>query len=345
MLPVPSAMRSPRRLRGKQPPAASGPSARRRLTTKQAPPDRSSLFRSAVLAQAQALECADDTLQPLGPKVRRNHAHYTHVRTTNPSHRQPESFTRAEFYEHMERCYRIVYPDPQSLTGIRNARRAIDATQLAEERGMTLMDKLRRASAQLTCECGGTWCAGVAQILLINIIDKHVFAKAMVRALEMGAKRGTNIGLVGRAGSGKSTLIESLEKVCTTAGKPQQNSSFPWSNAAQCDILLWQDYKHHEQTVSFTDLLSFLVGESVDVRVPGEKNVKVRNVAPMIYSGRAPLPSSFSEPSGRLEYDEMMMERFTTFRFTHPIDKHTRRPDYAQCGKCCAHFYLSNGAP
>ena len=71
----------------------------------------------------------------------------------------------------------------------------------------------------------------------------------------------------------------------------------------------------------------------------------MRNVAPMIYSGRAPLPSSFSEPSERLEYDEMMMERFTTFRFTHPIDKHTWRPDCAQCGKCCAHFYLLNGAP
>ena len=515
-------MRPPRRLRGKQPPAASVPSARRRLTTKQAPPDRSSLFRAAVLAQAHALECADDSLEPLGPKVRRNHVHYTHVRTRNPSHRQPESFTRAEFYDHMERCYRMAYPEPHSLTGsilmfggvakerharafgthlrdehhhcitycsmqhywekvvrisrerfhvylnavahtgytemwqylkapsskkplheldaemylsalhprgealaellalgaqsracrtggqsvlgrghggrnkrarvesvfdlvrthdiqsaedfeafaskeaaagrlaaaemytraghtlprmIRNARRVIDAADLAAERAMTLMDKLRRASAQLTCECDGTWSAGAAHILLRNSIDKHVFATAMLRAFQLGAKRGVNIGLVGKAGSGKSTLIEPLEKVFTTAGKPQQNSSFPLSNAAQCDILLWQDYKHHEPTVSFTDLLSFLVGESVDVRVPGEKNVKVRNVAPMIYSGRAPLSSSFSEPAARMEYDEMMMERFTTFRFTQPIDKHARRPDHPQCGKCCADFYLSNGAP
>ena len=64
---VHSTMRPPRRLRGKQPAPGSAPSTRRRLTSKQAPPDRSTLFRAAVLAQAHALECADDTLQPLGP--------------------------------------------------------------------------------------------------------------------------------------------------------------------------------------------------------------------------------------------------------------------------------------
>ena len=106
-----------RRLHQKTPAPGPSASSRRRLRSKQPPADRSSLFRAAVLAQANALECADDVLQPLGPKVRRNHMHYTHVRTRDPSHRQPESFTRKEFYDHMDTCYRLAYPDTNSLTG------------------------------------------------------------------------------------------------------------------------------------------------------------------------------------------------------------------------------------
>ena len=517
---VHSRMQVRRRFTHKQAAPGSGPSSRRRLQGKQPPPDRSSMLRTAVQAQAHGLECADDTLQPLGPKVRRNHVHYTHVRTRNPAHRQPHSFTRQEFYEHIDTCYRLAYPDPDTLTGsilifggvakerhakafgthlrdehhncitfcsaqhywekvvrvsrenfqvylnavahtgytemwqylkdatpkkplheldaemylsplhprgqelanlleagarsracrtghqsalgrghgrgkrarvdsvfdlirtqnihtaedfesfasteaaagrlavaelctraghnltrtIQNARRVIDAARLADERTMSLVDKLLRAARDLPCECGGAWAVGAAQILLNNGIDRRVFSAAIIRALKMGAKRGVNIGLVGRAGSGKSTLLQPLEKVFKTASKPQQNSSFPLSNTVHCDLLLWQDYKHHEQTVSFTDILSFLVGESVDVRVPGERNIKVCNAAPMFYSGRAPISSSFSEPAARLEYDGMMMERFTTFFFTVPISMDERRPDHPQCAKCCAQFYLHYGS-
>ena len=96
---------------------SSAQPARRRLKGKQPPPDRSSLLRAAVVAQSHALECADDVLQPLGRKAQRNHVHYTHVRTKDPSHRQPGSFTRKEFYDHMDACYRAAYPDQNSLTG------------------------------------------------------------------------------------------------------------------------------------------------------------------------------------------------------------------------------------
>jgi len=109
------------------------------------------------------------------------------------------------------------------------------------------------------------------------------------------------------------------------------------------DILLWQDYKHHEPTLSFTDLLSYLVGESVDVRILGEKNVKVRNKAPLIYSGRKPISSDFADADERREYNEMMMERFAIFSFTIPIPKAHRRADHPHCGKSCAAFYVEYG--
>lgn len=504
------------RLVGKQPP----PDKTRRLVGKQAPAARARLYRAAVAEMAHALECPDDTLGVLQQK-QRNHVHFTHVRTKNRAHRQPGSFTREEFWKHMETCYRLAYPDTESLTGsilmfgcvakerhakawgiqhrdehhhvacfcnrqhywekvvrisrenfkvclnavthtgyttmfrylrepslkkplqeldaelylsplhprgeelalileagsksqscrnrgsssladghrsgrgdkrqrvesvyelvkeqnlrtpedlemfankeaaagrfavaefytrnghkiprmIDNARRILDANALADERAMSLVAKLRRAATELPCICGGTWAKGAAEVLQRNWIDKRAFASAILRALEHGAKREVNVGLVGRAGSGKSMLLEPFEKIFNAAGKPQKNSTFPFANTVDCDILLWQDYKHHEPTVSFTDLLSFFVGESVGVRLPGEKNVKVRNAAPMFYSGRAPLTSSFVDHDERSEYDEMMMERFTTFFFTNPIPKKERKPNHPQCGRCCAAFYGSN---
>ena len=226
---------------------------------------------------------------------------------------------------------------------IANARRVMDAPKSLEEKALTLMGKLLRAAESLTCVCGGSWIPGALQILQRNHIDQNQFIDALCRALELGAKRGVNVGLVGRAGSGKSSLIEPLDQIFKAAGKPQKGSTFPLSNTIGCDVLLWQDYKHHEPTVSFDDLLSYLVGESVDVRIPGEKNVKVRNRAPLIYSGRQAISSRFEDPSERCDYDEMMTERFTLFRFPTPIPKTQRRPDHPHCGKCCAQFYLKIG--
>ena len=77
--------------------------------------------------------------------------------------------------------------------------------------------------------------------------------------------------------------------------------------------------------------------------MPGEKNVKWRNRAHLIYSGRQPIQSSFADPDERADYDNMMMERFTLFKFCTPIPKADRRPDHPHCGKCCARFYLKYG--
>ena len=43
--------------------------------------------------------------------------HWVHVRTDNPLHRQPSSFTRASFWDHLCQVYKAVYPRPQSKTG------------------------------------------------------------------------------------------------------------------------------------------------------------------------------------------------------------------------------------
>jgi hypothetical protein len=484
------------------------------------PPERARKFQEAVLAKAHATECADEGLQSLGAAVQRYHVHWTHVRTKCATHRQPNSFTREQFWQHLETCYRMAYPLEDSLTGsilmfgcvakerhshawgsdlrdehhhcatycsaqhywskvakisretfsvflnavthtgytemwkylrepsakkplaeldaeiflspfhprgedltklleqgarsvacrrgssttlslgnrgpkrarvesvfelvkaqnvqsvadlevfahreavegrtavaefctrhghklqqmIASARRVMDAPALANERNKTLLDKLREAAEHLACVCGDVWIHGACQVLQRNGIHPPVFAAAVLRAFEIGAKRGVNVGLIGSAGCGKSMLVEPLEFIFKAAGKPQKGSSFSLSNTTECDILLWQDYRHDENTVCFTDLLNMLVGETVDIRMPGERNVKVKNTAPLIYTGRTPILSTFQSIEEREGYDEMMAERFTVFSFTKPVPKAERRPDHPHCGKCCATFYLTYGS-
>ena len=79
------------------------------------------------------------------------------------------------------------------------------------------------------------------------------------------------------------------------------------------------------------------------MRILGEKGIKVRNTAPLIYSGRQPMASSFPDADEKAGYDEMMMERFAVFAFKVPIPREERSPNHPHCGKCCASFYLEYG--
>ena len=104
--------------------------------------------------------------------------------------------------------------------------------------------------------------------------------------------------------------------------------------------MLWQDYEHDEGTIRFTDILSILCGETFGVRVPGAKNMKVRNKAPLFCSGRTPIRSKDKDPAARETLNGMMDERFTVFHFTVPLPQHLRQADWPVCGRCAALLYL-----
>ena len=139
-------------------------------------------------------------------------------------------------------------------------------------------------------------------------------------------------------------MLEPLEQIFTTLPKPQRGSTFSFTGLAECDIILWQDYEHHEDTLCFTDLLSTLCGEAFGVRVPGRPNAKCRNVAPAFYSGRTPMMSSHRDVTARAELNSMMNERFHAFGFSVPLPMHMRVADWPACGRCAAVFYLHGPA-
>ena len=87
--------------------------ARRRLTGKQPAP-------AFGLAASHAAAIADEgwsELVALSSDVRRKHIHWTHVRTSDPEHVQPGQLSRQDFWVHLERVYKDVYPEPANRSG------------------------------------------------------------------------------------------------------------------------------------------------------------------------------------------------------------------------------------
>lgn len=87
---------------------------RRRLRGKQ-PPQAAEVLPAPALAALQ--DEAWSELTALSEDARRKHVHWVHVRTQDPNHRQPDSFTREGFWRHMEQVYKDVYPEEANTTG------------------------------------------------------------------------------------------------------------------------------------------------------------------------------------------------------------------------------------
>jgi len=224
---------------------------------------------------------------------------------------------------------------------VANARLVLDAPQRALDSQLTRMAKLKRAAAQLPCLCGQVWIPGAVEILEANGIPQADFRAAVTKALTIGARRGCNVACIGEPGCGKSALLEPLEHIFKAAAKPQAGSTFPFASFVSCDVLLWQDFEHSEATMRFTDLLAFFVGESLDVRRPGQLSQKFRNTAPTFYTGRTPIRAAGHNHEAACVLDRMMDERFHVFTFWRPLPASIRKADWVHCGKCAAEFYLT----
>jgi hypothetical protein len=92
---------------------------RRRYRTKQ--PDRALAGQlpaaSLAVSALQVEALAADGLVALPLDARRQHVHWTHVRTFGAHDVQPWQLTREQFYQHLERCYCEAYPDAASKSG------------------------------------------------------------------------------------------------------------------------------------------------------------------------------------------------------------------------------------
>lgn len=223
---------------------------------------------------------------------------------------------------------------------VEGAASVLEAPRALALQKATRMDLLRRAASEFVCTCKGIWIPGAKKVLENNNEDVPAFCRDVCRALEVGAKRGTNMAIIGEPGCGKSMLFEPFDDIFAVMGKPEAKSSFPLAGAIDAQVLLWQDWKHNDATVLFEDMLSLIVGERIDVRIPCQKNMSFRNTSPLFYTANSPLFVVRPNPQEMIRLNTAMAERFRSRVWQIPLPATERIADFPRCSKCCANFYL-----
>ena len=137
-------------------------------------------------------------------------------------------------------------------------------------------------------------------------------------------------------------FFEPFDGIFTVMGKPEAKSSFPLASALGAHVLVWQDWKHNDGTILFEDVLSMLVGERIEVRVPHQRNVSFRNTSPLFYTANSPLYVLRRDPAEMMRLNAAMAERLVTRVWTRPLPKSERMPDFPRCSRCCASFFIAH---
>lgn len=158
------------------------------------------------------------------------------------------------------------------------------------------------------------------------------------RALEVGARRGVNVAIIGEPGCGKSMPFEPFDGIYTVMGKPESKSSFPLEGVLDAHVTLWQDWKFNDATILFEDLLSLTVGERTNIRIPCKTNVPFHNQSPLFYSSN--LYVVRRDPAEMMRLNAAIAESFCTRVWMVPIPSAERIVDFPRCSRCCANFYL-----
>ena len=135
-------------------------------------------------------------------------------------------------------------------------------------------------------------------------------------------------------------LFEPFDGIFKVMGKPQKGSTFPFAGAIGASVLVWQDWKHDDATVQFEDLLSFFVGERMDVRIPNERNVSFRNTSPLFFTSNSFLKVTREDTAVADVLNAAMSERFKTRTWRVPLPMHGRDLNFPRCSRCCASVFL-----
>ena len=237
-----------------------------------------------------------------------------------------------------------VHDEAQLDMYLKNVWEVQEAPQRALASTSNRITKLQHAAANHPCKCSGRLPALVGFILHHQGENIQAFCTDVMKALRFGACRGLNMAIIGPPGCGKSSVFEALEEIYVVCGKPQRESSFPFADIIDADVLLWQEFNWEPKMCAFEDLTLAATRWANKVRIPSQKPLQHRNKAPMFYTAWAPLSHRSNDCRKSMTYTAAMGERFNTRTWTRPLPAQGRLHKLPQCGRCYAQFLLNNAA-
>ena len=201
----------------------------------------------------------------------------------------------------------------------------------------TKLEILHEAARSAACECGGVWAGMAEEVLTQNDIEPVAFKRAVLRALEHGPEKSTNVFLHGPTNCGKSFLLNPLLGLYRCFKKPQKGSSYAMSGLEECEAVLWHEFEHDEKVLSWSDMLLWLEGEEWNI---GKSKSFADRDLPYNPKG-TPVFMTAARPLHHRDHllHGMMEERFHYFALTRSMSA-ARTRKVAKCGRCFAEYIL-----
>eukprot|EP00973_Karenia_brevis_P025682 3542728-Karenia_brevis.AAC.1 len=91
------------------------------------------------------------------------------------------------------------------------------------------------------CECDGRWIPAVERLLQIQGIDPAYFKSLVLKALQLGRRKYTNVLIIGEPDGGKSFALKPFSKIFKTFTAMGQKEVHPLQGIHGCEIALLQD--------------------------------------------------------------------------------------------------------
>ena len=223
---------------------------------------------------------------------------------------------------------------PNLVSFVRNVWDMETAADKANRAKMTRLDILRQATMG-PCTCAGQWSPAAVDILVRNGVHPSTLAHAIHQSLQVGARKFTNLYLLGPKNCGKSFLLRPLEDVYQCMFKPGGGGQYRLTDLMNCEVVLWQDWRFDRHIISWETLL--LLGEGATFLVPLPQNTGVSGDG--MYRRACPLfITSKSKMEHRDPTDTIMMDqRFNFIELTKSIPMESCR-DIPSCSRCFANF-------
>ena len=180
----------------------------------------------------------------------------------------------------------------------------------------------QRALQQCVAGCNGQWLTCAREILRWNGHNVYNFAAALRKCLTKGRAKHTNILLIGPTNCGKSFLLDPLELMFKAFVNPT-TGRYAWVGIDECEVAFLNDFRWTSETISWSDLLLLLEGQTV--HLPRPKNLYAtdlvidrKNKIPILATSKYPI--EFCKYNVRDEREcDMMATRWNTFEFSRTI--------------------------
>ena len=188
--------------------------------------------------------------------------------------------------------------------------------------------------------CEGLWLTTALNTLENNGIQRREFATAVLRLLEHGRKKYSNILIIGPTNCGKTFLLLPLTAIYNCFQNPA-STSFAWVGVEHEEIILINDLRWSPSLISWSNFLLLLEGQPLHFPAPKShyaKDIFLERDTPIF----ATSSERISLVKGGMLLDketEMMSVRWHVFDFTHQIPS-TDQTEVVCCGTCFAKLLL-----